>query len=59
MSKITREEVLVRMRERYARAGKTHKSKIITEARALESAGGEMGVDPTRPRQPLGSRALT
>jgi len=31
MSQITREEVLVRKRLRYARAGKEHKGKIITE----------------------------
>jgi len=31
MSKITREEVLARKRDRYARAGREHKGKIITE----------------------------
>jgi len=31
MSQITRQEVLVRKRERYARAGKAHKTKIINE----------------------------
>lgn len=31
MSQITREEVILRKRERYARAGKEHKSKIIDE----------------------------
>jgi hypothetical protein len=31
MSQITRQEVLVRKRERYARAGREHKSKIIDE----------------------------
>ena len=31
MSKITRQEVLAKKRDRYARAGKEHKSKIIDE----------------------------
>jgi hypothetical protein len=31
MSQITREEVLAKKRDRYARAGKEHKTKIITE----------------------------
>ena len=31
MSEITRQEVLARKRDRYARAGKEHKSKIIAE----------------------------
>ena len=31
MSKITRQEVLAKKRDRYARAGKEHKSKIIAD----------------------------
>jgi hypothetical protein len=31
MSQITRQEVLVAQRDRYARAGKEHKTKIINE----------------------------
>jgi len=31
MSEITRQEVLAKKRDRYSRAGKEHKSKIITE----------------------------
>ena len=51
MSQITRQEVLAKKRDRYARAGKEHKTKIINELvelfgyhrkaaiRALASAG--------------------
>ena len=31
MSEITRQEVLAKKRDRYARAGRKHKSKIITD----------------------------
>ena len=35
MSQITRQAVLEKKRERYARAGKEHKTKILTEVVAL------------------------
>ena len=66
MSKITRQEVLAQKRDRYARAGKEHKGKIIDELvelfgyhpkaaiRALRprvTNGAEVAPSPAAPRQ--------
>ena len=50
MSKITREEVLARKRDRYARAGKEHKSKIITELVELFGYHPKSAIRALRPR---------
>ena len=50
MSKITRQEVLAKKRNRYARAGKEHKSKIITELVELFGYHRKAAIRALRPR---------
>lgn len=51
MSEITRQEVLARKRERYGRAGKVHKSKIITEVVELFGYHRKAVIRALRPRR--------
>ena len=50
MSKITRQEVLAQKRDRYARAGKEHKGKIIDELVALFGYHHKAAIRALRPR---------
>ena len=50
MSEITRQEVLARKRDRYARAGKEHKGKIITELMELFGYHRKSAIRALRPR---------
>lgn len=50
MSERTREEVLARKRERYARAGREHKSKIITELVELFGYHPKAAIRALKPR---------
>ena len=63
MSEMTRQEVLARKRERYARAGKEHKGKIIAELVELFGYHPKAAIRALRPRvirpaplQPCGER---
>lgn len=51
MSEITRQEVLAKKRERYARAGKKHKGKIITELVELFGYHPKSAIRALRPRR--------
>ena len=51
MSKITRQEVLAQKRDRYARAGKEHKSKIIDERVKLFGYHPKAAIRALRPRR--------
>lgn len=51
MSEITRQEVLAKKRERYARAGKKHKGKIITELVELFGYHPKSAIRALRPRK--------
>lgn len=55
MSQITRQEVLVRKRERYARAGKEHKSKIISERVELFGYHRKAAIRALRPQPVIGA----
>ena len=50
MSEITREEVLAKRRDRYTRAGKEHKGKIITELVELFGYHRKAAIRALRPR---------
>lgn len=50
MSKITREEVLAKKRDRYARAGREHKRKIITELVELFGYHPKAAIRALKPR---------
>ena len=50
MSNITRQEVLARKRDRYARAGQEHKSKIITELVELFGYHRKSAIRALQPR---------
>ena len=50
MSKITRQEVLAKQRDRYARAGKEHKGKIIDELVGLFGYHPKAAIRALRPR---------
>jgi hypothetical protein len=50
MGQITRQEVLARQRERYARAGKQHKTKIINELVALFGYHRKAAIRALQPR---------
>ena len=50
MSEITRQEVLAQKRDRYARAGKEHKGKIITELVELFGYHPKSAIRALRPR---------
>jgi len=52
MSQITREEVLVRKRLRYERAGKEHKGKIISELVELFGYHRKAAIRALRPPAP-------
>ena len=57
MSKITRQEVLAKKRDRYVRAGKEHKSKIIDELVELFGYHRKAAIRALRPR--VGQRAVS
>ena len=57
MSKITRQEVLAKKRDRYGRAGKEHKSKIIDELVELFGYHRKAAIRALRPR--VGQRAVS
>ena len=50
MSKITRQEVLAKQRDRYARAGTEHKGKIIDELVGLFGYHPKAAIRALRPR---------
>ena len=50
MSNLTRQEVLARKRDRYARAGKKHKSRIISELVELFGYHPKAAIRALRPR---------
>ena len=50
MSEITRQEVLAKKRDRYARAGREHKGKIITELVELFGYHPKAAIRALRPR---------
>ena len=51
MIAITRQEVLAQKRDRYARAGKEHKGKIIAERVALFGYHPKAAIRALRPRR--------
>jgi hypothetical protein len=53
MSQITRQEVLAKKRERYARAGQEHKTKILDELVELFGYHRKAAVRALRPRVPV------
>ena len=50
MSEITRQEVLAKKRDRYSRAGREHKGKIITELMELFGYHRKAAIRALRPR---------
>ena len=55
MSELTRQEVLAKKRERYARAGREHKAKILDELVELFGYHRKAAIRALRPRPVLGA----